>query len=289
MEAGIGESFIYPTKCPVCEAPAEKDIDEKTGRVDVVRRCVNGLRCPAQAIEGLIHFVSRRAFDIDGLGEKQVALFYEKNWVREPADFFRLDFTKIAELDGFGELSAKNLQTAIAARRTIELERLLYALGIRHIGQGNAKLLANHYLTWTAFETAMREAKAGTEIYAELMSIDGVGPGQVKALTDFFQNEDNQQMVGRLIDILETVVNAQAPMSDSPVSGKTVVFTGKLEKFSRDEAKARAQSLGAKVSGSVSAKTDFLIAGPGAGSKLKKAQSLGIKTLTEDEWLDFIG
>jgi len=288
VEAGKGEAFTYPTHCPVCDAPAENDIDEKTGRIDVVKRCTNGLSCPAQAIERLKHFVSRRAFDIDGLGEKQVALFYEKSWVREPADIFHLNFDKIAELDGFGDLSAKNLEAAIKARREIEFERLLYALGVRHIGQGNAKLLANHYLTWDAFVTAMREAKIGTDIYADLMNIDGVGPGQVKALTDFFQNDINQDMVGRLIAALDKVIPAQAPQIDSPVSGKTVVFTGKLEKFSRDEAKSRAQSLGAKVSGSVSAKTDFLIAGPGAGSKLKKAQSLGIKTLTEDEWLDLI-
>ncbi len=285
--SGRAEDYTLPLQCPVCGGDAVRDVDEKTGRVDVVRRCSNGVLCPAQAIEGLKHFVSRRAFDIDGLGQKQIELFYQKGWVKEPADIFALDYTAISNLEGFGETSANNLEAAINARRSIDFDRFLYALGIRHIGQGNANLLAKHYLSWNAFETAMQEAEIGTQAYAQLMEIDGVGPGQVGALLGFFKNLSRQDMVHRLLAHV-TVIDAQAPSSESPVSGKTVVFTGKLEKFSRDEAKARAQSLGAKVSGSVSAKTDILIAGPGAGSKLKKAAELGVKTLTEDEWLALI-
>jgi len=285
--SGRAEDYQLPTECPVCGADAVRDIDEKTGRIDVVRRCTNGLACPAQAIEGLKHFVSRRAFDIDGLGAKQIELFYEKEWVREPADIFKLDFEAISELEGFGDLSAKNLEAAINARRAIDFDKFLYALGIRHIGQGNANLIAKHYLAWDAFVAAMAEAEIRTQAYADLMNIDGVGPGQVSALLGFFGSETNSAIVSRLREYV-SVIDAVAPSSDSPVSGKTVVFTGKLEKFSRDEAKTKAQSLGAKVSGSVSAKTDYLVAGPGAGSKLKKAIELGVKTLTEDEWLELI-
>lgn len=281
------EDFTLPLTCPICAADAVRDIDEKTGRVDVVRRCTNGVLCPAQAIEGLKHFVSRRAFDIDGLGQKQIELFYDKGWVAEPADIFTLDFDVISKLEGFGETSARNLKAAIAARRTISFDRFLYSLGIRHIGQGNANLLAKHYLSWETFQSAMERAEIGTDAYAELMEIDGVGPGQVSTLLGFFKSGPNQGIIARLLAQV-TVMDTEAPSSESPVSGKTVVFTGKLEKFSRDEAKARAQSLGAKVSGSVSAKTDILVAGPGAGSKLKKAEGLGVKTLTEDEWLVFI-
>ena len=286
--SGRADDFVLPLNCPICGAEAVRDVDEKTGRVDVVRRCTNGMLCPAQAIEGLKHFVSRRAFDIDGMGEKQIALFYEKGLVREPADIFTLDFEAIAGLDGFGQTSANNLEAAMNVRREISFERFLYGLGIRHIAQGNASLLAKHYLSWSAFEAAMQAAEIGTDAYAGLMEIDGVGPGQVKALTDFFKSDTNRALVKNLLAQV-TVIDAEPPSSESPVSGKTVVFTGKLEKFSRDEAKARAQSLGAKVSGSVSAKTDILVAGPGAGSKLKKAGELGVKTMTEDEWLALIG
>ena len=281
------EDYTLPQTCPECDAPAVRDIDEKTGRIDVVRRCTNGLSCPAQAIEGLKHFVSRRAFDIDGLGAKQIELFYEKGWVKEPADIFKLDYSAIAQLEGFGDLSASNLNAAIDARREIEFERFFYALGIRHIGQGNARLIAKHYLSWAAFDSAIMGADVGTEQYAELMGIDGVGPGQVEALREFFRRSTNRDIVDRLLQQV-SVINAESPSLDSPVAGKTIVFTGKLEIMSRDEAKAKAQSLGAKVAGSVSKKTDILVAGPGAGSKLKKATELGIQTLTEGEWLELI-
>ncbi len=285
---GREDTYSLPLICPICGADAVRDIDDKTGRIDVVRRCTNGLLCPAQAIEGLKHFVSRRAFDIDGMGAKQIELFYNKGWVREPADIFTLDFAAIAALDGFGDTSVNNLEAAIAARREIEFSRLLYALGIRHIGQGNAALLAKHYLSWSVMDAAILAAKNHSgEDWADLISIDGMGEAAAGSLVDFFNAPNNRIMIDNLLNHL-TVIDAQVPSLDSPVAGKTVVFTGKLERFSRDEAKARAQSLGAKVAGSVSAKTDYLIAGPGAGSKLKKAGELGIKTLSEDEWLDFI-
>lgn len=288
VEDGDGQVTLLPHECPICQAPAVRDVDEKTGKQDVVRRCTNGLRCPAQAIEGLKHFVSRRAFDIDGLGAKQIELFYEKDWVKEPADIFTLDYDAISKLEGFGETSANNLEAAINQRREIGFARALYALGIRHVGQGNSDLISKHYLSWDKMQTALQAAKTHIgENWAELISIDGMGEAAAGSLVDFFNAEQNANVIENLLKHI-TVIDAEAPSSDSPVSGKTVVFTGKLEKFSRDEAKAKAQSLGAKVSGSVSAKTDILVAGPGAGSKLKKAIELGIKTLTEDEWLAFI-
>ena len=291
VESGEGASFEFPQTCPICHADAVRDVDAKTGREDVVRRCTNGLSCPAQAIEGLKHFVSRRAFDIDGMGAKQIEGFYDKGLVKEPADIFTLkrrnDEIKLESWEGWGETSAANLFAAIDARRKIEFERFFYGLGIRHIGQGNARLMARHYLSWSAFDSAIMTADIGTDQYAELMGIDGVGPGQVAALRDFFQRPTNRAIVDRLLEQV-TVVDMEAPSFDSPVAGKTVVFTGKLEQMSRDEAKAKAQALGAKVSGSVSKKTDILVAGPGAGSKLKKATELGIKTLTEEEWIAFI-
>ena len=288
VEDGKGKLFKLPHQCPICDAPAIRDTDEKTGKQDVVRRCTNGLSCPAQAIEGLKHFVSRRAFDIDGLGAKQIELFYDKGWVKEPADIFKLDFDAISKLEGFGETSANNLRAAIDERRQISFVRALYALGIRHVGQGNSDLISKHYLSWDKMQVAVEKAKDHIgEEWADLISIDGMGEAAGGSLVDFFNGPQNAQVIANLREHI-TIIDAEAPSSDSPVSGKTVVFTGKLEKFSRDEAKAKAQSLGAKVSGSVSAKTDILVAGPGAGSKLKKATELGVKTLSEDEWLAFI-
>lgn len=292
VKASDAPAFTFPSQCPVCGSDAIRDVDSDSGRVDVVKRCTNGMACPAQATESLKHFVSRRAFDIDGMGAKQIEAFYAKDLVKEPADIFTLETRnseiKLEAWEGWGETSAQNLFAAITERRTVEFHRFLYALGIRHIGQGNANLIAKHYLSWAHFAESLNKAQEiGSEARGEIMSIDGVGPGQVSALLGFFGNKKNREAVERLLEHV-TVQDAEAPKSDSPVSGKTVVFTGKLEKFSRDEAKARAQSLGAKVSGSVSAKTDILVAGPGAGSKLKKAQELGVETLTEDEWLALI-
>jgi len=293
VEAGTGDIFVFPETCPICGADAMRDVDEKTGRVDVVKRCTNGMACPAQSIEGLRHFVSRRAFDIDGMGIKQIEAFYEKKLVLEPSDIFTLEARnadiKLETWEGWGVQSAQNLFAAIKARREIDFDKCLYALGIRHIGQGNAGLIAKHYLTWEAFEKAMINAqKIDSQAYTDLLGIDGVGPGQVSSLRGFFGSETQKAFVSRLLEHV-TIIAAKAPKSDSPVSGKTVVFTGKLALFSRDEAKARAQSLGAKVAGSVSAKTDYLVAGPGAGSKLKKATALGVMTLDEQAWLDLIG
>ena len=292
VEDGGGVMTLLPQNCPICEAPAVRDVDEKTGRIDVVRRCTNGLSCPAQAIEGLRHFVSRRAFDIDGMGAKQIEAFYEKGLVKEPADIFTLEARneeiQLNKWEGWGDTSAANLFAAINDKREISFARALYALGIRHVGQGNSDLIAKHYLSWQKMQTALQNAKTHIgEDWADLISVDGMGEAAAGSLVDFFNAEQNAKVIENLLQHI-TVIDAEAPSSDSPVSGKIVVFTGKLEKFSRDEAKAKAQSLGAKVSGSVSAKTDILVAGPGAGSKLKKATELGVKTLTEDEWLAFI-
>ena len=288
---GRAAPYEYPKNCPVCGADAIREVDDK-GKEDVIRRCVNGLACPAQAIESLKHFVSRRAFDIDGLGAKQIEVFFEKSLVTEPAHIFTLeernDEIKLETWEGWGDTSARNLFAAINERRDIPFARFLYALGIRHVGQGNAQLIAKHYLSFEKFHAAIKAAwgKIGEE-WAELIAIDGVGEAAAGSLIEFLNAPQNAFVVDELLHAV-TVIDAEAPSADSAVSGKTVVFTGKLELMSRDEAKAKAQSLGAKVSGSVSAKTDYLVAGPGAGSKLKKAESLGVKTLTEAEWLKLI-
>jgi len=285
------EPFILPQTCPVCGADAVRELDDK-GVADVVRRCTNGLKCPAQVIESLKHFVSRRAYDIDGMGAKQIEVFYEKGLVLEPADIFKLEGKnaglKLETWEGWGETSAQNLFAAINARREISFVRFLYGLGIRHVGHGNSGLLAKHYLNFEKFLDAIKRAheKIG-EDWAELLSIDGVGEACASALVSFFNAPQNAAVVDALLAQVK-VIDAEAPSADSPVSGKTVVFTGKLELFSRDEAKAKAQSLGAKVSGSVSKNTDYLVAGPGAGSKLKKAQGLGVEIFTEAQWLELI-
>lgn len=291
VKASAGESYTLPQSCPICGADAVRDIDEKTGRQDVVRRCTNGLACPAQAIEGLKHFVSRRAFDIDGLGEKQVALFYELGLIKEPSDIFTLNETRgeLEKLEGFGQTSIDNLFAAIDARRTISFQRFLYALGIRHIGHGNAGLMARHFKTKEGLLSQIEALSDRTsQAYLSLLGIDGVGEAGANALRHFATSSENRTVLDNLLNNVE-IEPVEEIASDSVVSGKTVVFTGKLEKFSRDEAKAQAQRLGAKVSGSISAKTDYLVAGPGAGSKLTKAQGLGVQTLTEDEWLALIG
>jgi DNA ligase (NAD+) len=284
--------YDYPQKCPVCDADAVREVDDK-GKEDVIRRCVNGLACPAQVIESLKHFVSRRAYDIDGMGVKQIEAFYEKGLVTEPAHIFTLEARnkdiKLETWEGWGETSAQNLFAAINARRDIPFDRFLYALGIRHMGQGNSQLIAKHYLSFDKFFAAIKAASGKLcEEWAELISIDGVGEAAAGSLIEFLNAPQNAFVVDELLQAVN-IIDAEAPSADSVVSGKVVVFTGKLELMSRDEAKAKAQSLGAKVSGSVSAKTDFLVAGPGAGSKLKKAKSLGVKTLTEAEWLALIG
>lgn len=363
---GRSKPYKFPDKCPVCDSHAVREEGE------AVRRCTGGLVCRAQALERLKHFVSRQAFDIEGLGAKQIEAFFDEGWVREPADIYRLPEHKgdLEEREGYGETSVRNLMRAVEDARTIQLARLIYALGVRHVGEVTAQKLAGYaeswdvfhkavnaaararpgkaymevltvdrvgeitankllaafkdgaperpetigeldqeiaalrlnisqparaalaayYGAWDAFAAAMTEAAAQTpgEAFRELADIDSVGPVAVEALIEFFTEPRNADAVERLLSHL-TVEAAERPAEHSPVAGKTVVFTGSLERMTRDEAKARAQALGAKVSGSVSRKTDILVAGPGAGSKLTKAKDLGVEVMDEDAWLALIG
>jgi len=359
--------YIFPDHCPVCGSEAVREGDE------VKRRCTGGLICDAQIIERLKHFVSRRAFDIEGLGEKQLIAFHELGWIKEPADIFRLarddqKLTRLRNEDGYGETSVRNLVAGIDARRTISLDRLLFGLGIREIGEQTALVLSRAFGSWQALKTAALEAAAGqpsdawTQLAAthaisprvlglmaeatpaaedpwpaapmdqkialafpgmaaparrslaelstdwsdlvrwadvartqgpslvldQIAAVSGVGPVAARALAQFFHEPHNLEVVDALTAELSLIEDVAAPTTDTPVAGKTVVFTGSLERFTRDEAKARAESLGAKVSGSVSKKTDYVVAGPGAGSKLKDAEKHGVTVLTEDEWLDLI-
>ena len=283
------QPYVFPQVCPQCGSEAIRE------EGDAVRRCTGGLICPAQAVEKLKHFVSRGAFDIEGLGAKQVEQFYTDGWVREPADIFTLrerfgnGLQQLKNREGWGDKSAANLFDAIDARREIPLHRLIFGLGIRHVGEQVSKLLATHFGTWEAFETALTQADIGAgAAWDDLMNIDGVGAVLAQSVITTLQQEAERASIDRLVAQLD-VQAAARPTSDSPVAGKTVVFTGSLEKMTRAEAKARAESLGAKVAGSVSAKTDLLVAGPGAGSKAKKAAELGIETLDEDGWLTLIG
>ena len=289
------EPFRFPETCPACGSAAIREIDEKTGTADVVRRCTGGLVCPAQAVERLRHFASRNAFDIEGLGDRQIELFYAEGLIRTPSDIFALEdrdkasLTKLAGRDGFGATSVRNLFAAIANRRTMPLNRLLYGLGIRHVGETNARRLARHFGTIEAIRAAAQAGvDAGSEGRAELCAIDGLGEVVAEALADFFAEPHNEAELDRLLAVV-TVEPMEAVAATSPVSGQTIVFTGTLEKMTRDEAKARAESLGAKVSGSVSKKTDLVVAGPGAGSKRTKAEELGVKVISEDEWLVLAG
>jgi DNA ligase (NAD+) len=286
------EPFVFPHECPECGSPAIRE------EGDAVRRCTGGLICPAQAVERLKHFVSRNAFDIEGLGAKQVEMFFRDAdlAVKTPADIFTIaardaanPLKNLKNRDGFGETSVTKLFAAIEERRRIGLDRLIFALGIRHVGEAAANLLARHYSTWNAFEAAITRATPGTPEWDALLSIDGVGTTLAESLTAAFQNPAERTAIDRLIAELEVQPVIWRAASDSPVAGKVVVFTGTLEKMTRAEAKARAESLGAKVAGSVSAKTDLLVAGPGAGSKAKEAARLGVATIDEDGWLALIG
>ncbi|MEW7006468.1 NAD-dependent DNA ligase LigA [Lentilitoribacter sp. EG35] len=290
------KDFIFPTVCP-CELKTEV-VQEETasGEKGVIRRCSGEFACPFQRKEHLKHFVSRKAFDIDGLGEKQIEYFYDDDAlpIRAPADIFTLaerdakGLTKIKNRDGYGELSAQKLFTAIELKRQIPLEKLIYALGVRHVGEATAKTLARAYLTWSDFNSAVSSIANGDEtLVQEFIALDDIGPAVINALRQFFLEPKNRKMVDDLVAQLD-IIDAEAPSGDSVISGQTVVFTGKLERMSRDEAKAMAERMGAKVAGSISKKTDLLIAGPGAGSKLKKATDFGIKTITEDEWFELV-
>jgi DNA ligase (NAD+) len=280
------EPYEFPHICPVCGSAALREIDEKTGEADVVRRCTGTLVCAAQAVEGLKHFVSRNAFDIEGLGEKLIELFFTESLIRTPADIFTLRARDgqgrppLREWEGFGELSARNLFNAIDARRSIGLNRFLYSLGIRHVGETNARRLARHFGDWEALRAAARAENAAEE----LSSVEGVGPVVAEAVADFFAEPRNEAALDALLKEV-TIEPMEAIAAGHPLAGKTIVFTGSLERMTRDEAKAIAERLGAKVSGSISAKTDLVVAGPGAGSKLAKARELKIETIDEEEWV----
>lgn len=369
-----GEPWVFPRTC-IC--PLKTALVKETnasGVESVVRRCTGELACPFQRIEHLKHFCSRRAFDIEGLGEKQLIAFHERGWINQPADIFRLarDPEKLDALraeDGYGVTSVRNLVAGIDARRTIALDRFIYGLGVRDIGEQTSIVLARAFETWPAFEAACLAAAEGipseewvrlneasavsprvvaalaaatppaadpwpeapldqkialafpglpaparrglatladdwaglvrlasvarhegpSEGLGQIAGVSGVGPVAARALALFFRETHNRAMVDALVAEMKRIEDAEKPKSDTPVAGKTVVFTGSLERFTRDEAKARAESLGAKVSGSVSKKTDYLVAGPGAGSKMADAAKLGVTILTEDEWLALIG
>ena len=277
--------YKFPEKCPACGSHAVREDDE------AVRRCTGGLICPAQQVERLRLFVSRNAFDIEGLGEKQIQLFFEKKWIEEPADIFQLEKKHrkaLLQEEGFGEISVRNLFAAINERRRIVLNRLIYALGIRHVGEINARILARHYGSFDALQKAAKAAAdKESEAYQDLTTIGGIGEVVGDAVVEFFKEKHNRDAIGRLLGEIE-VEPMEAVRTDSPIAGKTVVFTGALEKMTRDEAKATAERLGAKAAGSVSKKTDYVVAGPGAGSKLAEAQKHGVKVLTEEEWLKLI-
>jgi DNA ligase (NAD+) len=278
--------YVFPETCPICGSAALREIDEKTGVADVVRRCTGTLICPAQAVEGLKHFASRNAFDIEGLGEKLIELFFTEGLIRTPADIFALKARDgqgrppLREWEGFGETSARNLFSAIDARRTIPLNRFLYALGVRHVGETNARRLARHFVAWDSLRAAARVENAAEEISA----IGGIGPVVAEAIADFFAEPRNEAALDALVKEV-TIEPMEAIAAGHPLAGQTIVFTGSLEKMTRDEAKAVAERLGAKVSGSISAKTNLVVAGPGAGSKLAKARELGVETVDEDEWI----
>ena len=290
------QPYVFPTVCPACGSHAVREEGE------AVRRCTGGLVCRAQQVERLRHFVSRNAMDIEGLGEKQIEAFYEWGLVREPAHIFRLrerqdPLTPLKNRDGWGETSVNNLLGAIDEARSRPPNRLLYGLGIRHVGEINAKRLMRHYRTVDALRAAAKAATPpdpavkkdkGDDAWQEMVAIEGVGAVVAHAVIEFFQEPKNDPPLDALLAEV-TPAPMEEAASDSPVAGLTVVFTGTLERMTRDEAKAMAERLGAKVSGSVSGKTDIVVAGPGAGSKLTKARDLGVEVLTEDQWLERVG
>src|ERR1700689_2147809 len=286
-------SFHFPKKCP---CPLRTDVvreETAAGEEGARARCTGEFACPYQKIEHLKLFASRRAFDIDGLGEKQIEFFFEQGWVKEPADIFTLPARnarlKLEQFDGYGETSIRNLFAAIEGRRQIALGRFLYALGMRQVGETTALALARGYGSWEAFHDAcLKVTKADEEAIAEMDALDQIGDTVIASTAAYFNESHNRGIVERLTRQV-TILDAERPKSNSKVAGKIVVFTGSLEKMTRDEAKATAERLGAKVSGSVSKKTDYVVAGPGAGSKLAEAEKHGVTVLTEDEWLKLIG
>jgi DNA ligase (NAD+) len=287
--------YRFPSECPVCGSRLAREM----GAADTY--CTGGLVCPAQAMERLKHFASRDAFDIEGLGEKNIELFYSRNLIRSPADIFRLEERDgregppLREWEGWGERSAAKLFEAMRRARTVPLDRFIYALGIRQVGQATARLLAKHYRTLAGWRTAMEAALRRGSAHAELLSISGIGASMAEDILAFFDEPHNREVLDRLTrgtdgqPALLEITEVERRMAASPVAGKTVVFTGSLERMSRSEAKSQAEALGANVAGSVSSRTDYVVAGPGAGSKGKKARELGLTILTEQQWLELIG
>jgi DNA ligase (NAD+) len=287
------KEFHFPKTCP---CPLHTDVvreETATGEEGSRARCTGEFACPYQKIQHLLLFVSRRAFDIDGLGEKQLQYFFDEEWVREPADIFTLqkrnNRLKLEDIEGYGETSVRNLFNAIEERRRISLERFIYALSMRHVGETTALALARGYGSWDAFHDAcLKVAKGDEEAIAEMDALDQIGETVIQSIAAYFGESHNRGIVDRLTREV-TIIDAEKPKSNSAIAGKTVVFTGSLEKMTRDEAKAMAERLGAKAAGSVSKKTDYLVAGPGAGSKLAEAEKHGVTVLTEDEWLKLVG
>ena len=283
--------YHFPKKCP-CFLHTDLVREETaTGEEGARTRCTGEFACPYQKVQHLMLFVSRRAFDIEGLGEKQIELFFEKEWVKEPADIFTLERKhrdQLLEEEGFGDTSVRNLFNAIEARRSIALDRFIYALGIRQVGETTALALARGYGSWKAFhEAGLKVAKGDEETIAEMDALDQIGDTVIRAVAAYFGESHNRGIVERLTKEVK-ILDAEKPKKDTAIAGKTVVFTGALEKMTREEAKAQAERLGAKAAGSVSKKTDYVVAGPGAGSKLADAKKFGVTVLTEDEWLKLI-
>jgi len=286
--------YAFPHVCPACGSHAERE-ERATGKTDAVRRCTGGLICPAQRVERLKHFASRNAFDIEGLGDKIIEEFYTDGLIQSPPDIFTLEardqraLKKLEDREGWGEASVAKLFDAINARRTIALDRFIFALGIRHVGETTARALARAYSSAEQFRAQMVAAgDQEGEAWGELTSHDGIGDVVAEAIVQFFDERHNVDVVDDLLKHV-TVTALEARSTTSPVAGKTVVFTGALEKMTREEAKAMAERLGAKVAGSVSKKTDLLVAGPGAGSKLKDAQKHGVEVIDEEEWFRRVG
>jgi DNA ligase (NAD+) len=285
--------YHFPKKCP---CPLHTDVvreETATGEEGARARCTGEFACPYQKIEHLKLFASRRAFDIEGLGEKQIEFFYEQGWVKEPADIFTLEKRnaklKLEDIEGYGQTSVRNLFAAIEERRRVALERFIFALGMRHVGETTALALARGYGSWQAFhDAALSVAGGDEEAIAEMDALDQIGDTVIASIKAYFGESHNRGIVERLTKEV-TILDAEKPKSNSRIAGKTVVFTGSLEKMTRDEAKAMAERLGAKAAGSVSKKTDYVVAGPGAGSKLAEANKHGVEVLTEDEWLKMIG
>lgn len=287
--------YAFPTTCPACGSHAVREINPRTGKEDAVRRCTGGLICPAQAIERLKHFVSRNAFDIEGLGEQRIDEFYREGLITRPQDIFSLQrrdqrsLQRLEHREGWGEMSVRNLFAAIEARRRLPLNRFVFALGIPHVGETTAKLLSRHFGTFDALrETARAAADPESDAYGDVTSIGGVGEVVADAIIEFFKEPHNEEMLDALLREV-TPEPAEVAAAESPVAGKTVVFTGALEQMTREEAKAMAERLGAKVAGSVSKKTDLVVAGPGAGSKLDKAKEFGLTVIDENGWFDLVG